>query len=130
MLAGYWIEVVSRDPGAFSDDYPYNLAQTMLRVKDPAKSLGFYRDLLGMHLLAVKHFSDFSLYFLTQVVVAAGGGAHPHDAALPACLPACGDGHAGGGGGVCSTPPRTRRRTPSRRRPTACSRPCTTPVGR
>lgn len=38
----------------------------MLRVKDPQASLGFYRDLLGMRLLAVKHFSDFSLYFLAQ----------------------------------------------------------------
>ena len=38
----------------------------MLRVKDPKASLGFYRDLLGMRLLAVKHFSDFSLYFLAQ----------------------------------------------------------------
>jgi catechol 2,3-dioxygenase-like lactoylglutathione lyase family enzyme len=38
--------------------------QTMLRVKDPAKSLHFYRDLLGMTLLAESHYSDFSLYFL------------------------------------------------------------------
>jgi len=38
----------------------------MLRVKDPQASLGFYRDLLGMRLLAVKHFSDFSLFFLAQ----------------------------------------------------------------
>lgn len=62
------MEVISRDPSCFTSGPPYNLAQTMLRVKDPAKSLHFYRDLMGMHLLAVKHFSDFSLYFLTQVL--------------------------------------------------------------
>ena len=36
----------------------------MLRVKDPVKSLHFYRDLMGMTLIAQSHFSDFSLYFL------------------------------------------------------------------
>lgn len=67
---GYWIEVISRDPTspAFSGPSPppFSLAQTMLRVKDPHASLAFYRDLLGMRVVAVKHFSDFSLYFLAQ----------------------------------------------------------------
>ena len=36
----------------------------MMRVKDPAKSLHFYRDLMGMTLIAESHYSDFSLYFL------------------------------------------------------------------
>jgi lactoylglutathione lyase len=36
----------------------------MFRIKDPVRSLAFYRDLLGMKLIAERHFSDFSLYFL------------------------------------------------------------------
>lgn len=44
----------------------YNFAQTMFRVKDPLKSLHFYRDCLGMTLLAESHHADFSLYFLAQ----------------------------------------------------------------
>jgi catechol 2,3-dioxygenase-like lactoylglutathione lyase family enzyme len=39
----------------------------MFRVKDPEKSLHFYRDCLGMTLLAESHHGDFSLYFLAQV---------------------------------------------------------------
>ena len=38
----------------------------MFRVKDPVKSLQFYRDSLGMTLLAESHHDDFSLYFLAQ----------------------------------------------------------------
>lgn len=38
---GYWIELVSRDKEALHPE-PYNLGQTMLRVKDIDKSLDFY----------------------------------------------------------------------------------------
>ena len=38
----------------------------MFRVKDPKKSLEFYRNALGMTLLAESHHADFSLYFLAQ----------------------------------------------------------------
>jgi lactoylglutathione lyase len=40
--------------------------QTMLRVRDPARSLAFYRDVLGMELLEKFDFKQmkFSLYFL------------------------------------------------------------------
>lgn len=40
--------------------------QTMLRIKDPARSLAFYRDVLGMTLLDRYDFEPmrFSLYFL------------------------------------------------------------------
>jgi hypothetical protein len=42
---GYWIELVSRSPATVTNKY--TLAQTMLRVKDPIKSLRFYCELLG-----------------------------------------------------------------------------------
>lgn len=38
----------------------------MFRIKDPVKSLEFYRDVLGMTLLGESHYGDFSNYFLAQ----------------------------------------------------------------
>lgn len=47
----------------------YTFNHTMLRVKDPAKSLEFYTGVLGMTLLAVKKFPamGFDLYFLAKL---------------------------------------------------------------
>ena len=47
----------------------YTFNHTMLRVKDPAKSLAFYTGVLGMPLLAVKKFPamGFDLYFLAKL---------------------------------------------------------------
>ena len=47
----------------------YTFNHTMLRVKDPAKSLAFYTSVLGMTLLAVKKFPamGFDLYFLAKL---------------------------------------------------------------
>ena len=65
---GYWVEIVKRAESS-AVQRKYTLAQTMLRVKDPAKSLHFYCDLLGMSLLRERHFPEakFSLYFLAQL---------------------------------------------------------------
>lgn len=51
--------------------------QTMLRVRDPEKSMAFYRDVLGMELLHRFDFPEmkFSLYFLAYL--------RPEDGRLP-----------------------------------------------
>ena len=50
-----------------TDGFTFN--HTMLRVKDPAKSLEFYTGVLGMTLLEIKKFPDmqFDLYFLAKL---------------------------------------------------------------
>lgn len=68
---GYWIEIISRSPDSPVKN-KFTLAQTMIRVKDPVKSLKFYRDLLGMDLLRVREFGvgtdwGFTLYFLANL---------------------------------------------------------------
>ena len=64
-LDGYWVELVQRVPGKIKNYY--NLSQTMLRVKNPVKSLAFYQS-LGMKLVRERHLNDFSLYFLASNV--------------------------------------------------------------
>lgn len=65
---GYWIEIITRSAeSVVPASIPFTLAQTMFRVKDPKKSIKFYRDLLGMTLVRESHFSDFSLYFLAHL---------------------------------------------------------------
>lgn len=59
---GYWIELVSRgDKTDISNRF--NFSQTMIRVKDPKKSIEFY-ERLGMKLVQECHFSTFTSYFL------------------------------------------------------------------
>lgn len=58
----YWVEIVKRgESGKIPNKM--NFSQTMLRIKDPCKSLPFYQS-LGMKLLDERHFDSFSLYFL------------------------------------------------------------------
>lgn len=61
---------------AATADYIFN--QTMLRVRDPEKSVAFYRDVLGMTLLRRFDFPEmkFSLYFMAYV--------RPEDGEVPA----------------------------------------------
>jgi len=63
---GYWVEIIRRATGTGFKSY-YNLSQTMIRVKDPAKTLPFYRDVFGMSLVGEEHFSDFSLFFMASI---------------------------------------------------------------
>jgi lactoylglutathione lyase len=61
---GYWVEIVKRHPSNQIANY-FNLSQTMLRIKDPSKSIPFY-EALGMKVISSKKFDDFSLYFLAS----------------------------------------------------------------
>ena len=47
----------------------YIMQQTMLRVKDPVKSLEFYCDVLGFNLVMYRSFPEweFNVYFVAQV---------------------------------------------------------------
>jgi lactoylglutathione lyase len=51
-----------------SDAQDYLLTHTMLRIKDPKRSLAFYQDVLGLVLVKQVDFPDwkFSLYFLAS----------------------------------------------------------------
>lgn len=64
---GYWIELVPRRPDSPHAHERFTLAQTMIRVKDPKRSLAFYSGLLGMTKIREAHHSDFSLYFLAHL---------------------------------------------------------------
>lgn len=66
---GYWVELIENE--IEKEAGVYNLASnrmnhTMVRVKDPVKSLEFYKGLLGMKLYSRRDFPDakFTLYFL------------------------------------------------------------------
>lgn len=66
---GYWIELIEHGQGKASDKTDsthYKLNHTMIRVKDPKKSLDFYRNVLGMKLFStsVHEGAKFTLYFL------------------------------------------------------------------
>lgn len=66
---GYWIELIEHKQGreeATTNKQSYAFNHTMIRVKDPVKSLKFYREVLGMKLFR-KHdveAAKFTLYFL------------------------------------------------------------------
>ncbi|ANB14935.1 lactoylglutathione lyase GLO1 [Sugiyamaella lignohabitans] len=69
---GYWIELVANKTIAEADKLPagdlsrIRFYHTMIRVKDPVKSLKFYEETLGMVLLRTNEVPNakFNLYFL------------------------------------------------------------------
>eukprot|EP01090_Pellita_catalonica_P008714 TRINITY_DN19796_c0_g1_i1.p1 TRINITY_DN19796_c0_g1~~TRINITY_DN19796_c0_g1_i1.p1 ORF type:complete len:316 (-),score=63.32 TRINITY_DN19796_c0_g1_i1:48-995(-) len=65
---GYWIEIISRNATSPFAGL-WNLAQTMIRVKDPKKSMEFYKTLCGMTCLRELHFekAKFSLFFMASI---------------------------------------------------------------
>ena len=84
---GYWIELCSRGPHAPIHE-KFNLSQTMLRVKDPQKSVTFYRDILGMRLIAKSIKSDFTLYFLAHLEPGTSAPENP-EVGLVICFSCC-----------------------------------------
>ena len=70
------MELVERTPQPAADlpEAPYfALAQTMLRVKDPVKSLAFYQQHLGMSLVRKSVADTFTVYFLATLPANAEG---------------------------------------------------------
>eukprot|EP00511_Aplanochytrium_stocchinoi_P000414 CAMPEP_0204823080 /NCGR_PEP_ID=MMETSP1346-20131115/1222_1 /ASSEMBLY_ACC=CAM_ASM_000771 /TAXON_ID=215587 /ORGANISM="Aplanochytrium stocchinoi, Strain GSBS06" /LENGTH=366 /DNA_ID=CAMNT_0051949613 /DNA_START=156 /DNA_END=1256 /DNA_ORIENTATION=- len=70
----YWMEIIKMGSKADKKqklehvpNKAYHFAQTMLRIKDPEKSIPFYTEKLDMTLVDERHFSDFSLYFLATL---------------------------------------------------------------
>eukprot|EP01013_Petalomonas_cantuscygni_P034266 TRINITY_DN61788_c0_g1_i1.p1 TRINITY_DN61788_c0_g1~~TRINITY_DN61788_c0_g1_i1.p1 ORF type:complete len:359 (-),score=65.19 TRINITY_DN61788_c0_g1_i1:535-1611(-) len=79
---GYWIEVVKGIP---MPGVGFNLSQTMLRVKDKARSVEFYQKLLGAEVVYERDFPDakFSLTFLASPQHKPGGAADPLKDVMP-----------------------------------------------
>lgn len=66
---GYWVEIIplpEQVKGENTDKSTYKFNHTMIRVKDPEKSLQFYRSVLGMSLIRTMEFPEakFNLFFL------------------------------------------------------------------
>ncbi|KAL7554661.1 hypothetical protein ACHAWF_018147 [Thalassiosira exigua] len=63
---GYWVEIVKRNEPNKIPNY-FNFSQTMMRIKDPSKSIPFY-EALGMTVVRQKNYGDFSNFFLASNV--------------------------------------------------------------
>lgn len=69
---GYWVEIIGQknvdETASVTTTEPstYRMNHSMIRVKDPEKSLAFYRDVMGMSLMrtAEQKAGGFTLYFL------------------------------------------------------------------
>jgi len=61
---GYWVEILKRAETNKIPNY-FNFSQTMLRIKDPSKTIPFY-EAFGMTVVRQKDYGDFSNYFLAS----------------------------------------------------------------
>jgi len=69
---GYWVEIISQNPVdqteniSTTDTDTYRMNHTMIRIKDPEKSLKFYQEVMGMELKRTAEMKEagFNLYFL------------------------------------------------------------------
>jgi lactoylglutathione lyase len=69
---GYWVEIICQKPVETTenvketDTETYRMNHSMIRIKDPEKSLSFYQDIMGMKLKRTSEnkSADFNLYFL------------------------------------------------------------------
>lgn len=69
---GYWVEIIGQKNVEETanvketDTQSYRFNHSMIRVKDPKKSLSFYQDIMGMTLLRTSEQKEagFTLYFL------------------------------------------------------------------
>ncbi|UKZ79658.1 hypothetical protein TrVFT333_007418 [Trichoderma virens FT-333] len=63
---GYWVEVIGQKPIEETASIKETDNHTMIRVKDPQKSLKFYQEVLGMSLFRTSEApsAGFNLYFL------------------------------------------------------------------
>jgi lactoylglutathione lyase len=69
---GYWVEIICQKPVeqteniSETDTGTYRMNHSMIRVKDPEKSLSFYQDIMGMKLKRTSENkgANFNLYFL------------------------------------------------------------------
>lgn len=61
---GYWIELIENQESGSGNNYKFN--HTMIRVKDPVKSLEFYQNVLGLKIIDISEHANakFTLYFL------------------------------------------------------------------
>lgn len=69
---GYWVEIIGQKSVDESKDITttetssYRMNHSMIRVKDPEKTLSFYQDIMGMKLMRTSENKEagFNLYFL------------------------------------------------------------------
>jgi lactoylglutathione lyase len=65
------VEIVKRNEPNKIKNY-FNFSQTMMRIKDPSKTIPFY-EAMGMKVVRAKNYGDFSNYFLASASNAEDG---------------------------------------------------------
>ena len=78
---GYWVEIIKRTDNHNIKNY-FNFSQTMLRIKDPSKSIPFY-EAMGMTVVRSKNYGDFSNYFLASIPACSSESMSESDKSAP-----------------------------------------------